>query len=560
MQPIYVETSDEITTVIERLKSSSSRELALVVPKGAILLQSLVNLKLALRAAAEVHKEITLVTTDKIGRNLAAQLGITTVSSLEQAGETEEPASEEAPMIAGVKIHRYYDYPEPAASEEAVAAPIIPKIILKEPAPQPEPVEQAPIVVRPISQDPPPPELPQVPVVAVEQLPTDPLPKKTSPPRRRIPLLAYLFTLLLLVTSGVVLFTLPKTTLTIVVPGKSWSKQYAVVASNPLSTTSDTTMATALITLTDEVSDSSTVKATGTKDIGTKAQGTVSLINSRDSNPQVVPAGTIVSTSAGQSFQIPNTITVPGASLSNGQTVSGSISVSIIATSEGDTSNLSSGTGSLSNPPNPNVTAQDFSTSGGTTKIVTVLSQSDLDGAKANLTKKLTDASTAKVSDQLKGHNYLSKDGSDSFSLVSFTSDHAVGDQVDQATISAKGSDKRLVIDLDQLKSQFVSLAQASVGKSNNLSISAIQTTNLQLHSNPSTLSVTIIGTGKTSTPIDPSKYQSHLLGLSNQAALDYLKAQLPDSTFTLQPSPSWWPFKHLSYASHSLTLKVSYE
>ena len=37
MQPIYIETSDEITTVIERLKEAEGSEVALVVPKGAIL-------------------------------------------------------------------------------------------------------------------------------------------------------------------------------------------------------------------------------------------------------------------------------------------------------------------------------------------------------------------------------------------------------------------------------------------------------------------------------------------------------------------------------------------
>src|SRR4051812_48405751 len=135
MHPVYVDTGDEITTVIERLKESPEAAVALVVPKGASLVQSIVNLKLAKRAAEEAGKTLVVVTTDKIGRNLAAQIGLASAGTLEEAGQ---PAGAAAPaavdgdaepaVIDGVKVRRYYDENAPAET----AAP--------EDGPTPEPI------------------------------------------------------------------------------------------------------------------------------------------------------------------------------------------------------------------------------------------------------------------------------------------------------------------------------------------------------------------------------------------------------------------------------------
>src|SRR3990167_6552833 len=79
---IYLESDEEITSVIDKLKGSKAPRVALVVPRGATLLQSVVNLKLLSKEAAILAKEISLVTSDKIGRNLAAQVGLTVYDSI----------------------------------------------------------------------------------------------------------------------------------------------------------------------------------------------------------------------------------------------------------------------------------------------------------------------------------------------------------------------------------------------------------------------------------------------------------------------------------------------
>lgn len=150
IETIYVDSSDEITSVIERLKASHEPIVALVVPKGAVLVQSIVNLKLAKKAAGDAEKDLILVTSDAIGRNLAAQVGIAVANSekdIEKVAKSGSDASEEenTSVIAGVRIHRYYDGPDAEADDDTVpeptvaaalpAAAIVPKTLMQEAAP-----------------------------------------------------------------------------------------------------------------------------------------------------------------------------------------------------------------------------------------------------------------------------------------------------------------------------------------------------------------------------------------------------------------------------------------
>ncbi|MDZ7586533.1 MAG: hypothetical protein U0946_02155, partial [Patescibacteria group bacterium] len=79
---LYLEPDEEITSVIDKIKQSKSNRLSLVVPKEATLLQSVINLRLLSKEAINLGKEIALVTSDKIGRNLASRVGLTVYESL----------------------------------------------------------------------------------------------------------------------------------------------------------------------------------------------------------------------------------------------------------------------------------------------------------------------------------------------------------------------------------------------------------------------------------------------------------------------------------------------
>lgn len=73
---IYAEIDDEVTNIYDKIRPLNYTHIYIVVPKRAILFQSVVNLKILKRKAHDDEKVIYLVTNDKNGINLAQQVGI----------------------------------------------------------------------------------------------------------------------------------------------------------------------------------------------------------------------------------------------------------------------------------------------------------------------------------------------------------------------------------------------------------------------------------------------------------------------------------------------------
>ncbi len=73
---LYVDVDDEITTLIDRLGASKHKIVALVLPKRASVLQSVVNMKLLKRAADEQQKHVVLITSEASLLPLAGAVGL----------------------------------------------------------------------------------------------------------------------------------------------------------------------------------------------------------------------------------------------------------------------------------------------------------------------------------------------------------------------------------------------------------------------------------------------------------------------------------------------------
>lgn len=73
---IYIDTDDDVTSIVSRIKASEEVVVALVPPKRIGVLQSVVNLRLLQRAAKNAHKRLAIVTTDPALMNLASGLAI----------------------------------------------------------------------------------------------------------------------------------------------------------------------------------------------------------------------------------------------------------------------------------------------------------------------------------------------------------------------------------------------------------------------------------------------------------------------------------------------------
>lgn len=105
---LYIDIDDEITAIIDRLGASEHKIVALVLPKRATVLQSIVNMKLLKRAADEHKKHVVLVTSETGLMPLAGAVGIHVAATpnskptipSKPAGIKNEPDSVDEPELS----------------------------------------------------------------------------------------------------------------------------------------------------------------------------------------------------------------------------------------------------------------------------------------------------------------------------------------------------------------------------------------------------------------------------------------------------------------------------
>src|SRR5665213_177115 len=95
---VYIDVDDEITAIIEKVESAKEKVVALVLPKRAAVLQSLVNMRLLKRSAEKAAKNVVLITGEEILLPLAGVVGLHVASNLQSKPEIPAP-----PAIAAAK-------------------------------------------------------------------------------------------------------------------------------------------------------------------------------------------------------------------------------------------------------------------------------------------------------------------------------------------------------------------------------------------------------------------------------------------------------------------------
>lgn len=80
---LFTDIDDEITSIYDKLKKYKMKNIYVVVPKRAILFQSIVNLRILKRKAEDIKKNVFIITNDNNGMQLAARAGFTVFDKLE---------------------------------------------------------------------------------------------------------------------------------------------------------------------------------------------------------------------------------------------------------------------------------------------------------------------------------------------------------------------------------------------------------------------------------------------------------------------------------------------
>src|SRR5580698_2156901 len=122
---IYIDIDDEITGIIDKVRSNEAKVIALVLPKRASVLQSIVNMKLLKRSADEAKKNLVLITTESGLLPLAGAVGLHVAKNLQSKPEVpavEAPADSSLDELVSVGDDENLDedFDAKAAGEKSV--------------------------------------------------------------------------------------------------------------------------------------------------------------------------------------------------------------------------------------------------------------------------------------------------------------------------------------------------------------------------------------------------------------------------------------------------------
>lgn len=370
---IYIDTDDDITAIINKIKDSNDDIVALVPPKRPGILQSAVNLKLLSKSAKENGKKLVIVTNNKALVGLTAIAKIPVAKNLQSKPEIADLESDESDdgddVIEGTSL--------PVG--DIVNATDEAKKKSDDLADDIETIDIENEMSRPLNKSNP------------DDGSEDKTGRRIKVPdfsRFRKKLFVGIFGILAVVAFVVwAVAYAPSAKIVITAKTESYPISLALQLGSP--TTSTDTSKNIVQTIVKQSKKDLSVEfvATGTKDAGDKATGSMTLSNANNSSSINVPAGSEF-TKGDYTFVTTAEVNVPGATVSSGQIVAGTVSVAVQAENAGTGYNLSASSYSSSVS---GVTAYGTAMTGGTTKTVKVVTASDIQTASQALVDLSTD-------------------------------------------------------------------------------------------------------------------------------------------------------------------------
>ncbi len=421
---IYIDIEDEITSIIDKVVSADSKILGLVPPKRASMLQSIVNMKLLKRSADQAGKKIVLVTNESSLLPLAGLAGVYVAKNLQSRpyipkspGEREEETNTDELEVK-----------EADSSVGALAAASGKEVPLKENID--ELPEDVPEDLGELPED--------KPVVTKKKSKKDKSPKipNFNSFRTRVLLVGGIFALIL-VGYFVLYRVLPKGSVEV----KAETSRVPVSGSisAALSAKSDDVDKAILQSENKQIQKtlSQDFSATGTKNTGNKATGTMTVTNCDSTDSITLPAGTSF-TAGNFVFKSTAAATIPGSGFSGGGKVcksDGKATINVTADQAGDTYNLGPRAYTVSGV-SANVTASGAQMAGGTTQNVKVVSEEDVNAAK----QKIAGLDSSEVKDE------LTKQFGDSFVIVDSSFTNSQGQATISPAVGAEGESGKVTL------------------------------------------------------------------------------------------------------------------
>lgn len=392
----YIETNEEITSIIDRVKNVPDADMVLIIPKKAAILQSLVNLKILKRQLDRLKKEVVIITSDKLGKNLAARADFIVKQKLDRVVVDDsdissgEELNEDEKLNTGKLTDReILKLAENAQSEkkENIIVPVIGESKIEAKKSGPVKLKVSDIIKKgtedvftkaiqtnlsptlqfkeeeeiPVSQDIETQELPRLfpvkevgsekPILAKSSQTfqervrkfheeTDRAEKVVILPNFGKKIFAAIFAVTLVVV-GVVLFLVLPTATVIIEPKTELVTQEMDLVIDKASSgviKEELKIPGELVEVSKDITKE--FPATGKKQVKERAIGTITVYNEWDSQSQTLVENTRFLSTDGILFRSTKSVVVPGFKRLAGQDIPGSITVSIIADEAGEESNI----------------------------------------------------------------------------------------------------------------------------------------------------------------------------------------------------------------------------
>ncbi len=438
-QTIYIDVEDEITGIIDKLRRSEAKVVALVLPKRASALQSTVNLKLLKRKAEDAKKNIVLITSDPGLLPMAGAVGLHVAKSLQS-----KPAIPSAPEKAdhAVTVDSDEDSDEEkldrhkSIGELAAAGAGVDEII------------DVDNVAEAVGKG-----------IKSAKKSASKYAKKLKVPNFdsfRTKLLTGGGALILIITLWVLAAVIfPKAKVVITTDTSSFGVDVTIDARTDIKDVDTAKLIVPATARSLKKTDSAKVATSGKRNDGTKAGGTITAINCTD-NTVNLPAGTVFS-NGGLSFTTnvavgvaPSNFTSPasGGACKN----DGKADVAVTAANPGAQYNLAAGQPFTSSAGSKISGYNNAAMSGGTDKITQIVSQSDIDSAKQQVLDKLNNDSNTTLTNQFKADNSVALTDTFGAADVQVAPDTAANQPAAEVTVTVNVTYTELGVKQDDIK------------------------------------------------------------------------------------------------------------
>ena len=409
---IYVDINDDVTSLIDKIKNSNEKIIAIVPPKQAGVLQSSINLRLLAKAAKSKKKYLVIITSNPALVKLSALAKIPVAKSLQSKPELAE--------ITALKV----------SGDDVIDGEQLPVGEIAQTDPKTE------AIINEASVN----DTSEIVAPAPVANPNIKIPNYKKFQKKLILFSGLGLALIVFIVWAI--FFAPKATITLFAKTKSVNINKSIVLTDDSAKAKNEQNIVHAQTQRLIKKRVAEVPATGTKDIGDKASATVKFVNT-GKNSITFQAGSPVSAS-GFNFVITNTVTVPAATVSF-ECAESTGSFLCPSSAPGSVTAVEAGTkyngvqGAIGGLPSGVSGTIIKSTTGGTTNVVKVATKADLETATNKLNETKDDAAVVELKNKFDSSMVIINE-----SLVMTPSQVKASSEVDK-----EAKDGKLVLEQD---------------------------------------------------------------------------------------------------------------